>query len=95
MVWRSDGVMEKLSMNVDAWLRLIPCAITSLVVPSDHGVPRVRGVTMSERRTSLEEETPKVDDGGTAEELGDVAGGMGPLPADEGGAFTPPFDSLW
>ena len=50
---------------------------------------------MSASMMSPEEETPKVDDQAPAEKLGDVAGGMGSLPADEGGAFNSPLDSLW
>lgn len=50
---------------------------------------------MREPMMSPEEETPKVDGEEPAEKLGDVAGGMGSLPADEGGAFNSPFDSLW
>ena len=50
---------------------------------------------MREPTLSPDNEESKVDDHAPAEKLGDVAGGMGPIPADEGGAFAPPFDSLW
>lgn len=70
-------------------------AIASLVVLSDGNDPRVRGVSMIEGSTSPEEEAPKVDDGATAEELGDITGGMGPMPANEGGAFAGTFDVSW
>lgn len=50
---------------------------------------------MSERSAAPEEEAAKVDAGATAEELGDVTGGRGPMPAHEGGAFAGPLDVTW
>ena len=50
---------------------------------------------MSESMTSPDEEAPKVNDEAPAEKLDDVAGGFGPMPANEGGAFADPFDVTW